>query len=289
MIHKYLAGLAGIPIEGGKSFWEYPEDLQIFGVSAATNLFGWSVSAEASYQADMPVQINGNDLLTSLLVGLGPNQKEGLEAYAKGAGAYLKGYDRFDKTQVQANFVKTFSNVINAENLLIVAEVGAQSNNVPDYTKGGVRYGRAFLYGNGSSPALLAQNALTGGNTCSPTLVGAPVPIASPVFNPSPLGCKNKGYVTDFAWGYRLRASLDYNNVFNSGFTLTPSLFWADDVEGVSMDPTFNEGRQTLGIGLKASYNKKWTIEANYVNYANDNYDPLFDRDYYSVAASVTF
>ena len=88
---------------------------------------------------------------------------------------------------------------------------------------------------------------------------------------------------------------MDYNNVFNSGFTLTPSVFWSDDVEGVSVDPTFNEGRQTLGLGLKATYNKKWAIEANYVSYANaspdgkDTYDPLVDRDYYSVAASVTF
>ena len=296
MVHKYLAGLAGIEIEGGKSFWEYPEDLQIFGVSAATNLFGWSTSAEISYQKDVPVQVNGNDLLTSLLVGLGPNQADGLAAYAAGEGAYLKGYDRFDKWQYQVNTVKTFSNILNAENVLIVAEIGAQNvPDMPDYTKGGVRYGRGFMWGNGSSPALAAQNALTGGNTCSPTLVGAPVPIASPVYNPSPMGCRNKGYVTDFSWGYRVRASMDYNNVFNSGFTLTPSVFWSDDVEGVSADPTFNEGRQTLGLGLKATYNKKWAIEANYVSYANaspdgkDTYDPLFDRDYYSVAASVTF
>ncbi len=296
MIHKFLAAQAGIQIESGKSFWEYPEDIQIYGVSAATNLFGWSTSAEVSYQKDVPAQVNGNDLVTSLLVGLGPNQAEGLAAYLGGAGTYLKGYDTFDKWQYQLNTVKTFSNILGAENVLIVAEIGAQDvPDMKDYTKGGVRYGRGFMWGNGSSPALAAQNALTGGNTCSPTLVGAPVPIASPVYNPSPMGCRNKGYVTDFSWGYRIRASMDYNNVLNSGFTLTPSIFWADDVEGVSIDPAFNEGRQTLGIGLKATYNKKWAIEANYVSYANasvdgtDTYDPLFDRDYYSVAASVTF
>jgi len=66
-------------------------------------------------------------------------------------------------------------------------------------------------------------------------------------------------------------------------------VFWSDDVEGVSMDSTFNEGRQTLGLGLKFNYNKKYTLDVNYVNYANGTYDPTFDRDYYSVAASVTF
>jgi hypothetical protein len=99
-----------VQVTPGRSFWEYPEDSQIYGISAATNLFGWSVSAEASYQADVPVQINGNDLLQSLLAGIGPNAAEGLQASARGVDAYLKGYDRFDKKQFQINTVKTFSN-----------------------------------------------------------------------------------------------------------------------------------------------------------------------------------
>ena len=55
------------------------------------------------------------------------------------------------------------------------------------------------------------------------------------------------------------------------------------------MDPTFNEGRQTLGLGLKFTYNKRYTLETNYVSYTDKNYDPLFDRDYYSASVGVTF
>jgi hypothetical protein len=55
------------------------------------------------------------------------------------------------------------------------------------------------------------------------------------------------------------------------------------------MDPTFNEGREQLGLGLKFNLNKKYTLEANYVTYADADFDPLGDRDYYSVSASVTF
>ena len=69
----------------------------------------------------------------------------------------------------------------------------------------------------------------------------------------------------------------------------TPSVFWAHDVDGVSMDPTFNDGRQTLGLGLKFSLNKRYVLEANYVSYNEAKYDPLGDRDFYSVSASVTF
>jgi hypothetical protein len=115
------------------------------------------------------------------------------------------------------------------------------------------------------------------------------LPPPSPVYNPSPLGCKNDGYITDSAWGYRLRFSADYLNVFNSGIAVTPNLFWSQDVDGISMDPAFIEDRQVLGLGVKFTYNKKYVLDLNWVDYADDNYDPLFDRDYYSAAVSVTF
>ena len=272
----------------------YPEDVQIYGVSAATNLVGWSVSAEASYQKDVPVGTNGNDLLLSMLTGFGPLGDRARTALAAGEGTKLDGWDRFDKTQFQVNTVKTFANILGAGNVALVAEVGMQDNNVPDNTKGAVRYGRNSVFGFGSNPDLAAQLAISGGNTCSPTFVGAPVPITNNFYNAQPMGCKNKGYVTDFSWGYRLRMNADYFSVFGSGVTMTPSVFWSDDVEGVSMDSTFNEGRQTLGLGLKFNYNKKYTLDLNYVTYTNQTttagpYDPSFDRDYYSVAATVTF
>jgi hypothetical protein len=288
-------------LQGGVGYWEYPEDIQIYGISAATNLVGWSVSAELSYSHDVPVQVNGNDLIGGSITGIGPMSERARAAAQQAAGGYYRGYDRFDKTQFQVNTVKTFSNILGADNLLIVGEVGMQKNNVPDYTKGGIRYGRGFMYGSGSTPAYLDPatkglpegqpgfGAISGGNLCSPTYQNAPVPIANGNYNASYLGCKNDGYVTDFSWGYRIRVSADYSNLLNSGVTMTPSIFWSQDVEGVSMDPTFNQGRETLGLGLKFTYNKKYTLETNWVQYANNNYDPLFDRDYYSASVGVTF
>jgi hypothetical protein len=64
---------ASIDLEPGKGFWEYPEDIQVYGISAATNLFGWSTSAEFSYTKDSPVQINGNDLVGASVLGIGPS------------------------------------------------------------------------------------------------------------------------------------------------------------------------------------------------------------------------
>ncbi|MGB7904199.1 MAG: DUF1302 domain-containing protein [Steroidobacteraceae bacterium] len=299
-VEGYLAAV-GLPtnLESGKGFWEYPEDIQIYGISAATNILSWSASAELSYQVDVPVMANGNDLIGAGIFGIGPYRERAREIQAQSEGAYLIGHDRFNKTQFQVNAVKTFSNVLGAESLLVVGEIGSQWNNVPDYTKGGIRYGRGFMFGTASgpdyaldptSPSGLDDLAFaTAGDFCSPTYSGLPVPAANRFYNAQPNGCRNDGFVTDVAWGYRLRVSADYNNVMDSGVTVTPSVFWAHDVEGISMDPTFIEDRMTLGLGLKFNYNKKYVLDVNYVSYDNDNFDPLFDRDYYSAAVSVTF
>ena len=295
----FLASV-GLPtnLNSARGFWEYPEDIQIYGISAATNLLSWSTSAELSYQVDVPVMANGNDLIGAGILGIGPYRERAAAIQAQSEGSYLTGHDRFNKTQFQVNAVKTFSNIMGAESLLVVGEIGSQWNDVPDYTKGGIRYGRGFMFGTGSGPGYgpggapegqPGLGAISQGNVCSPTFVGAPVPLPNNLYNPQPDGCRNDGYVTDVAWGYRLRVSADYNNVMDTGVTVTPSVFWAHDVEGVSMDPTFIEDRMTLGLGVKFNYNKKYVLDVNYVSYENGGFDPLFDRDYYSAAVSVTF
>ncbi len=287
-----------IDLKSGTGYWEYPEDIQIFGISAATNLMSTSVSAELSFSKDVPAQVNGNDLIGGSILGIGPYREVTAAASAGPEGGYLPGFRLFNKTQLQFNAIKTFSNVLGSENMLVVGEVGTQWTDIPDYTKGGIRYGRGFMFGTGSGPGYGPGDAPSGqptlggasqGNLCSPTFVGLPVPIPNTLYNPQPNGCRNDGYITDTAWGYRVRVSMDYNNVFNSGVTVTPSLFWLHDVEGVSIDPAFNQGRQTLAFGLKFNYNKKYVLDLNYVDYAESDFDPLFDRDYYSAAVSVTF
>jgi hypothetical protein len=299
-LEKPLEAATGgaVDLKPAPPFWEYPEDIQIYGISAATNLFGWSTSAEISHQIDVPVQINGNDLVAAGVFGIGPYRDEARVVQNSSEGGYLQGWDQFDKTQAQLNVVKTFSNLLGAQTLLIVGEVGGQWNNMDDYTKGGIRYGRGFMFGTASTPELTNAGTpngnptilgLVAGNTCSPTSVALPVPFSNPFYNAQPNGCRNDGFVTDMAWGYRLRVSADYNNVRNTGVTVTPSVFWSQDVEGVSMDPQFVEDRSVLGLGLKFNYNKKYVLDLNYVEYGTSQFDPLFDRDYYSAAVSVTF
>ena len=108
--------------------------------------------------------------------------------------------------------------------------------------------------------------------------------------NPQPDGCQNNGYVTPFADGFRLRGTLTYNNVWESGVAVIPSLFWGYDLHGVSIDSQFNEGRSTVALAVKFDYNKKYALDLGYVTYGNSGtYDNFRDHDFYSAAVSVTF
>ena len=302
-----IAAVNGTPIAVSHGFWEYSEDKQIIGLSAATNLFSWSTSFELSYQIDVPAQINGNDLVQAALGLVGPAGQRAIAAREDkraGGSGYLRGYDLFDVTQFNFNALKTFSSVpfVKADTGLFIFEAGFRWNNVPDYKKGGVRYGRGFIYGSAYSPeGAAAVEAVSGGaisasnwNPCNefttvPDGQGGTVEIPTPNYNRQPNGCKQDGYVTDFSWGYRMRWTMSYLNVGGSGITITPKIYWAHDPDGVSITPHFNEGRQTLGLGMDFIYNKRYKVGADYTYYSDSDYDPLFDRDYFSLNASVTF
>lgn len=255
--------------------WEYPENIRLYGLSFTTTLAGWSIGSELSYSPNQPVQINGADLLNGALAGVGP-AADLIRQVKVNSEPFTAGWQRFDKTQFQVNGVNVFPNVLKADNLTVVGEVGFQWNNIPQGDDD-MRFGRGFIYGMGSSPTIPA-----GGSTCKN-------PVASLV-NASPDGCKNKGYVTDYAWGYRLRGQLDYNNVFGTSITASPYAFFGQDVDGVSMDGQFNEGRMTTAVGITFDYNKQQKIDLSYVTFADSaEYDPLHDRDFYAASYSYSF
>jgi hypothetical protein len=268
MAAQWNQGLVGgSGVKAASAFWEYPEDMQVYGVSAATTLFGWSVGAELSYTPNLPVQRNGNDLLNGMLAGKGP-----LGSIFKSAASLtdVDGYDRLSKTQFQINGVKAFGGILGAAKSTVAGEAAFQWNNAPDYRDGtSIRYGRSFIFGTASSAT---DNSCSGGS------------------NPNQDGCKNDGFVTPFAWGYRLRGSLEFPNIFDTPVSFIPSLSIAHDVQGVSADGQMNEGRFQTGLGARFTYDRRYNLDLNYVNYADwAIYDPLRDHDFYSVSVSTTF
>ena len=264
------------------AIWEYPDNINIYGVTLSTNIAGWSVGAEYGYTNNQPVQINGVDMLNGLIGGVGPVGQKAAVAAQGGLGSKVQGYDLFNKNQLAVNTVKILPSMLGASQGLFTAEIAGQlSTNTNDQAVSQqIRYGRAFIYGFAESSGLSSGLGLPG-SLCGSTVAG---------YNPNSMGCKNDGFVTKTAWGYRLKGSLDYPGAFDTSFTLTPSLFWAHDVNGYSVDSQFIKDRMVLGVGLRADYQKKFAIDIGYTMFGNKaNYDPFADRDYFSVALSSTF
>jgi len=166
----------------------------------------------------------------------------------------IKGYDEYDVYQIQTTAIQFFDRVLGASRLSLAAEIGATFvEGLPDATRAGnVRYGRATVFGSGA--------------------IG------------------EDGYTTKFAWGYRARASLTYNDVF-AGVNLTPSLAWSHDVDGNSPSPgqQFNEGSKSISVGLGADYQNMYTANISYTDFFGGDYNFMTDKDYLSLSLGVSF
>jgi hypothetical protein len=278
----------GLTLTPGTGFWEYPDRINIFGVSASTTLGGWSVGAEISHSPNQPAQINGNDLLAGLLYGIGPMRAEAEAAASAGAGTEIAGYERLQKTQMQVNGIKVLPRMLGSAQTIFVGEVAYQRANVGDRSTG-KRYGRSFIFGFAPHSSYLADSQDASLGAAVQTVAGG-IGSGNAATNSQEDGRVNDGFATKNSWGYRLRLQMEYPQAFGTAATLFPTLSFAHDVNGYSIDTQLIEGRQTVGLGLRANFNRVHNIELGYVRYADSaKYDPFRDRDYYSLVLSTSF
>jgi hypothetical protein len=263
-------------------FFEFPEDIDLYGVTFATNVGDWAVSGELSYRPDFPLQINSTDLLQSVALSTfaewSPTLDRSLEA---GPGGYFSGYDEVEYTQFQVTVIKFFEQVLGASRLSFAAEAGATWLDGMDSS---LNYGRSAAYGIGDFEPFVSER------------FGVPVSCNShPAL--APLGvvpntnadyCNDDGFTDDFSWGYRARASLDYPSAF-AGINLTPNMAWSHDVKGNSPAPNFIEDRMQFSVGLRADYLNIYRADISYATFFNADYNELQDRDFISLSVSVAF
>jgi hypothetical protein len=274
--------IPGDPLGGNPQYFaEFPEDIELYGVSFATNFAGFAVSGEVSHRPDYPVQINTTEILTAAL-GYAPYSTVTPIVIDAGFGAPVSGFDRLPFTQAQVTFIRFFDQVLGASRLSFAAEIGG--NWVGDLPEQSVqRYGRNPIYGMGFFQPL-------------------PLPVPGEVFscadgnellglaaaNSNADNCTSDGYVTDSSWGYRMRASLTYNDVF-AGINLTPNFAWSHDVSGFSPNTNFGEGQKALTLGVTAEYLNRYTGALSYTTFSGGDYNTIIDRDFLSFSVSVSF
>ncbi len=270
-------------------FAEFPEDIELFGISFATNLAGFAVSGEVSHRPDFPVQINTTEILQGA-VGLAPWSTVTpiifADAAINGWGSPISGFDRLPVTQAQVTFIRFFDQVLGASRLSFAAEIGANwVGDLPDQSV--QRYGRSPIFGMGYfDPIPLPSPPLPPGEFITCQAGNALAGVAPP--NSNARNCSTEGYVTDSSWGYRVRAALTYNDVF-AGVNLTPRLAWSHDVSGYSPNSNFTEDAKALTVELTAEYLNQYELTIGYTAFSGGDYNTNKDRDFASVSMSYSF
>ncbi|MFR0691500.1 DUF1302 domain-containing protein [Enterobacterales bacterium AE_CKDN230030158-1A_HGKHYDSX7] len=240
----------------GSYFLEYPEDIRLYGLSFSTTLpTGTAWNGEISYRPNMPLQLNTTDLTPLLATTVvGGFTSGGAAGALATANQVSHGYVRKEVTQAQTTFTHFFDQVMGADRLTLVGEVGVTY--VGGMTnKVGERYGRDSVYG-------VPENATADAEYGS------------------------GGFYTSSSWGYRGRAIWDYNNVF-AGVNLKPNIAWSQDVHGYG--PVFNEGSKAASIGIDADYQNTYTASLNYTNFFGGDYNTIVDRDFLALSFGVNF
>lgn len=269
-----------------ESYAVYVEDIEAWGMSFNTLidvLGGTALAGEVSYTPNMPFQladpeINANDLenfftddfAAGLPDGTLPSNtivRSGGSFYA--AGTEIRGYDEYGSLTAQLQTTSTFpssdpiTSFIEADTIILLGNVGSQY--LPDL-KDDARLSAARS-GAGHDIAL-ADSILGQG-----------------------VGFTN--YADDFSWGYRLVAIAQYNNAFNTSWTVSPSIQFGHDVKGNSagpIGPGFLEKKKALTLRVNADLEDTWRVGVAYTNnFGAREYNQLNDKDFLSVNASYSF
>lgn len=267
-------------------FIEYPENINLYGISVNTNTpGGWSLGAEYSYRDKMPLQWNAFELIYAGIGLENPidgtaisklEQQRREELGGLTPGQKVSGNDRFGVSQAQFTLIKFFDQIMGASRVSLITEFGATYvHDLPSLDD--ARYGRSGTFGVGTLPTDVG-----GGNVVDVCAAGV---------NINANNCTNEGFTTDFSWGYRARLVWNYPNAI-AGINLSPQLAWSHDVEGYSPQPggNFNEGNKAIGISLQGVYQNKITGNIGYTNFFGGKpYNELTDRDFVSASVSYSF
>lgn len=253
----------------GRYFIEYPEGVDMFGLSFNTSLgkTGISWQGEVSYKQDQPLQVDDVELLFSALSTLNPafgaNNQVG--NYLGQYGKEVSGFRRHTVTTAQTTLTKVFGPVFGSQQFTLLGEIGGVWADLP--SKDVLRYDGPATF-TSANPATMINT----GNGAYP---------ATPY----------EAFADKFSWGYQLAGRLDYNNVF-ANVNVSPSLAFTHDVRGNTPLPLGNyvAHRKSVNLAVEFTYQQKWSFEIRFVNFFDgDRYNLLSDRDYVATTVKYSF
>jgi len=264
----------------GAYFREFPEDIDIVGVSMNTSgPFGVAIQGEVSGRLGQPIQVDDVELLFGAYSPLDPTLillrglPEGSVIFGQsqliqdqgpvGFNEYLRGWKRKDMLQAQATFTKVWGPTLFMDQIVFLFELGGTwFFDLEDQSK--LRYEGPGTF--------TSQNKFYTDNGIQPYTT-------------------TSGFATPFSWGYRLVTRLDFFNAIGP-VTVMPLLVWFHDVEGTTPSPISNfiEGRKDLALALRFDYQNFIQGSIAYQMFMGaGQHNQLHDRDYLSISASLAF
>ena len=282
--------IGGLPSIG--LYLEYPEDIQLYGVSFNTTVGDWGVQGEVAYRHDQPFQLDTDQItiatlgascifdgiLGSDVVSFAVDAGQTFTGAPTSCGGVAQGtsqdYTGFVREEVMTFDIGTTATYTNSNQLvgalgadigILLTELGAMW--VPDVPQEG------------------DFSVSQWGNVCTS---GTDLPLKGFLALSTRLGCRP----TEFSYGYVLVGILQYNNAFGTPITLSPQVAWSHDVKGNSPAPmsNFREGRKRISLAVNGSYQNTWRGGISYVNnFGDEKYTNTGDQDFVSINLSYSF
>ncbi len=254
---------------------QYPEDIQMYALSFNTTLGTTAVAGEISYRKDEPLQIDDVELLFAAMPQQLANAgyadafdnisqlNDPATGLPYGSGETANGYVLSDTIQAQVTLTHLFGPSLGASQLTGLIEIGGINlNDIPEQSE--LRLNGPATARSGSTSGLMLD--VQGGTETNP-------------------------FPTEFAWGYKVIAKLDYSNVF-AGVNMSPKVVFSHDVSGITPDPLFLfiEDRKSVALGLSFDYQSSWKADINYNSFFDGvgTTNQLEDRDYVSLSISYS-
>jgi hypothetical protein len=294
------------PLDTLRLIVEYPEDIQMFGLSFNTTVAGWALSGEYSYRPNLPLQIQTTDLVFAGLnpalpeadydvgantipgrrnffpdftsVYRGVRNADGQFGYSP--GAYIRGWEDMKVGQAQFTLLKTIGgdNLFGASQIVIILEGGhTHVFDFPDLSE---------LQFNGAGTDTHISSSADGSVGLNPldlrTNPNNPYTNRSrPATRANPTATDPKGFGDQHSYGYRAIALTRYDDaMFGANLEILTAMF--HDLEGVSpgLGQNFVEGRKNILAGLRFDYLSQWNGEIRYTWFTGGGLrDSLRDRD----------
>ena len=285
----------------GHFFHEYPEDIQLLGLSFNTALgtSGWALQGDYALHLDAPLQRAERTLIDE---GLGPvfvgldlavpaqtlatlaqeSAAAATELAATDPAAAARADERAHQLRVQAREAQ--------------AALGRYlATYEPRTVRGYVRHDVSQIQATATKyfgPVLGADGLVFVTEAALMHVHSMPNRDDYPLEGPARASSLDDPKDADAhatSWGYRMAARLDYNNAVGA-VNLFPYLQWRHDVDGNSPAPSgsFSEGLTALTLGMRADYLSTWQANVGYTRYGGRR-NTLRDRDFISASINYSF